>query len=94
MKSTFISQLCLGIAGLLLASAASAHDHKGNWIQWRGPLQTGVSLESYEGSGKMKEEPVWTDDILGRGTPVFYNGRMYSWGYRGKGPDLEEVLQA
>ncbi len=67
--------------------------HKGNWLSWRGPLQTGVSLESFEGF-KLNEEPVWTDEISGQGTPVVFNGRLYTWGYRGTGPDLEEVLQA
>lgn len=67
--------------------------HRGNWITWRGPLQTGVSLETYE-NGSLNPEPIWTDSIAGRGTPVIFNGRIYSWGYRGKGPDLEEVVQA
>ena len=67
--------------------------HKGNWLSWRGPLQTGVSLESFEGF-KLNEEPAWTDDISGQGTPVVFSGRLYTWGYRGTGPDLEEVLQA
>ena len=68
--------------------------HKANWISWRGPLQTGASLETYKGSGDLNPKPVWTDDIRGRGTPVIFKGRLYSWGYRGKGPDLEEVIQA
>jgi len=68
--------------------------HKGNWISWRGPLQTGVSLESYKGSGELDPTPVWEDSIAGQGTPIVFKGRLYSWGYRGKGPDLEEVLQA
>lgn len=62
-------------------------------MSWRGPLQTGVSLESYQ-DFKFNEEPVWTDEISGQGTPVVFNGRIYSWGYRGTGPDLEEVVQA
>ncbi|MEC5127603.1 PQQ-binding-like beta-propeller repeat protein [Verrucomicrobiales bacterium BCK34] len=67
--------------------------HKGNWLSWRGPLQTGVSLESFD-NFKLNEEPIWTDAISGQGTPVVFNGRLYTWGYRGTGPDLEEVLQA
>ncbi len=66
---------------------------KGDWPNWRGPLQTGVSLESYEGY-EFNPEPVWTDEIASQGAPVIYNGRLYSWGYRGKGPDLVEVVQA
>ncbi|MDF1812435.1 MAG: PQQ-binding-like beta-propeller repeat protein [Verrucomicrobiales bacterium] len=68
--------------------------HKGNWVSWRGPLQTGVSLESYAGSGELDPNPVWVDEIAGRGTPVIFKGRIYSWGYRGKGADLDEVIQA
>lgn len=65
--------------------------NKGNWISWRGPLQTGVSLETYE-NWSLDTKPLWTFDMAGRGNPVIYNGRLYSWGYRGKGADLEEVV--
>ncbi|MDF2377251.1 MAG: PQQ-binding-like beta-propeller repeat protein [Verrucomicrobiales bacterium] len=77
------------------ASALSegADIHQGNWLSWRGPLQTGESLETYK-DFKFNETPVWTDDIAGQGTPVIFKGRLYSWGYRGTGPDLEEVVQA
>jgi outer membrane protein assembly factor BamB len=67
--------------------------HKGNWISWRGPLQTGVSLETYK-NWSFDPKPVWTFDMAGRGNPVIYKGRLYSWGYRGKGADLEEVVTA
>lgn len=77
-------------------TAAHADDTplgKGNWPSWRGPLQTGVSLESYEGYS-FNPEPLWTDAIASQGAPVVFNGRLYSWGYRGKGADLVEVVQA
>ncbi|MAS92153.1 MAG: hypothetical protein CMO55_03060 [Verrucomicrobiales bacterium] len=80
-------------AAVVSAQSADPGVHKENWIAWRGPLQNGSSLESYS-DYKFNTEPVWTDDIPGRGTPVIYNGRMYSWGYRGETTDLEEVLQA
>lgn len=67
--------------------------HHGNWMNWRGPLQNGVSLERYK-NGKFNPEPVWSYDMEGRGTPVIHNGQLYSWGYRGAGPDLQEVLTA
>lgn len=89
LRSAFAAILAVGAS----ASLQGADIHKGNWISWRGPLQTGVSLESYE-DFKFNEKPVWTDDISGGGTPVIFNGRLYTWGYRGTGPDLEEVLQA
>ena len=90
----FLFRALLG--STLLGATAIAQDadiHKGNWLSWRGPLQTGVSLESYE-KFSFNEEPIWTDAISGQGVPVVFNGRLYSWGYRGAGPDLEEVVQA
>ncbi|MDF1852048.1 MAG: PQQ-binding-like beta-propeller repeat protein [Verrucomicrobiales bacterium] len=90
----FFSRVIL--ATTLFGATAMAQDadiHKGNWLSWRGPLQTGVSLETYE-KFAFQEEPVWTDAISGQGVPVIFNGRIYSWGYRGTGPDLEEVVQA
>ena len=78
-------------AGLLHAQEGDVH--QGNWSSWRGPLQTGVSLESYE-DYEFNPEPVWSDSISGAGTPVIFNGRIYSWGFRGTGQELMEVLQA
>lgn len=66
--------------------------HKGNWITWRGPLQTGVSLEDYPDGAKLNPEAEWTYDLAGGGTPLVFDGRLYVWGYRGKGSDLAEVL--
>lgn len=89
-----ITRVC--IAALTFGSLAVVMGediNKGNWISWRGPLQTGVSLESYK-DFEFNTEPVWTDDIAGRGTPVVFNGRLYSWGYRGRDAELVEVLQA
>ncbi|NNE90490.1 MAG: hypothetical protein HKN23_02485, partial [Verrucomicrobiales bacterium] len=93
--NTFLRSLFALAALAVSGPQIQAQDdiHKGNWLSWRGPLQSGVSLESYEGY-EFNETPVWTDEIAGRGTPVVFNGRLYSWAYRGKGPDLEEVVQA
>jgi len=87
--------LLLGLLFTLSATPLFSQDdiHQGNWISWRGPLQTGVSLESYDG-GEFDPEPVWTDEISGQGTAVIFKGRLYTWGYRGSGPDVVEVLQA
>lgn len=79
--------------GCLGSGVQAAPAQEGNWLHWRGPLQTGVSLERYD-SGSFNPKPVWTLPLSGRGTPVIHNGRMYAWGYRGKGPDLVEVLTA
>lgn len=90
MQKSHFSVFLVFISSISLASARNLHE--GNWISWRGPLQTGVSLESYQ-EGSFNPEPVWTDSIAGRGTPVIFNGRIFSWGYRGKGADLEELVQ-
>lgn len=64
------------------------------WTNWRGPNQDGVSSETglpdrivVDG-----ENHLWSHDLLGRGTPVLANGRLFTGGYRGEGPDLQEVL--
>jgi len=92
MKSIFRIFCLLSISGTIAVSQ-NADTSKGNWLNWRGPLQSGVSLESYK-DYKFNETPVWTDQVSGQGTPVVFNGRLYSWGYRGTGPDLEEFVQA
>lgn len=76
------------------AAGAKASPEQGNWLSWRGPLQTGVSLEHYGDGAKFNPEPVWTADLVGRGTPVIHDGQLYSWSYSGKGPDLYEVVTA
>ena len=64
------------------------------WLNWRGPHQNGMSNEKglptkLEVGGKNQ---LWTYEISGRGQPVIANGRVYAWGYRGDGPNLQEVL--
>ncbi|NRB74304.1 MAG: PQQ-binding-like beta-propeller repeat protein [Verrucomicrobiales bacterium] len=93
MKLPLRVLLVLTAVGTLAMPSMAEDIHKGNWLAWRGPLQTGVSLESYA-DFEFNETPVWTDAISGQGTAVVFNGRIYSWGYRGSGPDLEEVVQA
>lgn len=92
MKPLFFGAALVAFS-LAISNAEDAPLGKGNWSSWRGPLQTGVSLESYEGY-EFNPEPIWTDAIASQGAPVVHNGRIYSWGYRGKGPDLIEVVQA
>lgn len=73
------------------ASAADAGKGKNNWTTWRGPYQNGVSAEHYK-SGKLNPTPAWVYDTSGRGAPVVCDGKVFSWGYRGKDRDLVEVL--
>ncbi len=92
IRTKQFSPWLVAIFGAGLVTAAQAEE-QGNWLSWRGPLQTGVSLEDYE-NPTFHTEPLWTDELSGGGTPVIYNGRLYTWGYRGEGPDLVEVIQA
>ncbi len=76
----------------LAASLFTLSLHANDWPNWRGPLQTGVSLEHYTGAGALPESPAWTYDARGRGTPVVFDGKVILWGYRGETTDLIELL--
>ncbi len=90
-RFSIVSALAVLVSGGALAAKDEAIAPGSNWPMWRGPYQNGVSLEHYK-NPKLKTEPIWTYDTKGRGTPVIYDGRVFSWGYRGAGPDLREVL--
>jgi len=62
-----------------------------NWYHWRGPLQSGESVEHHS-SALLEEKPSWTYDSNGRGTPVVVDGKVFSFGYRGQNEDLVELL--
>lgn len=84
--------LCL-LIGYLLSGIAFAAPVKG-WLHWRGPQQSGTSLEKglpdkWELGGA---NDLWSLDMAGRGTPVVAGNRLYVWSYEGDGPDLQEVL--
>jgi outer membrane protein assembly factor BamB len=62
---------------LVLAAAAA---HAGDWAQWRGPEQTGVSREKglvEEWSLEGMKNVLWVSPIGGRAAPVMMNGRVY-----------------
>ena len=73
---------------LSLAAQATAND----WLNWRGPLQTGQSLEHYENAAGLDETPAWTYDSRSRGCPVVCDGKVFSFGYRGEKEELVELL--
>src|SRR5215831_12820153 len=64
------------------------------WLDWRGPQQDGTSLEKGLPStwALGGENDLWHIDLAGGGTPVIGNGKVFAFGYRGEGPDLQEVL--
>lgn len=77
---------CIGLA-------SSLHVTANDWPNWRGPLQMGVSLEQFEGAtGKLDETPVWTHPTRSRGCPVVFDGRVFSFGYRGEKEELIELV--
>lgn len=80
-------------AGMAFALFAGSYSLQANdWTNWRGPLQNGVSLEHYTGSGELAQGPAWTYNARSRGTPVVVDGKVVLWGYRGETTDLIEIL--
>ncbi len=60
------------------------------WLDWRGPLQTGVSLEKGLPQKVDAKAALWTADFPGQSSPVIANGKLYIMGYQGEGPNLQE----
>ena len=60
------------------------------WLDWRGPLQTGVSLERGLPEKVDAKTALWTADFPGQSAPVIANGKLYIMGFQGEGPDLQE----
>ncbi|MEP4078043.1 PQQ-binding-like beta-propeller repeat protein [Haloferula sp.] len=63
------------------------------WLDWRGPLQTGASLEKGLPSDLKIGNELWTYEVQGAGTPTIADGRLYAFGFYGeKGEDTQEAL--
>ena len=72
---------------LQISSASAAV----NWYSWRGPNQTGFSIErGLPDKIANKEAALWVADFPGQSTPVVANGKLYVMGYLGEGPDMQE----
>ncbi len=69
--------------------AVAAGGVKG-WLDWRGPLQTGVSLETGLPEKIDAKSALWSVDFPGQSAPVIANGRLYVMGYEGEGDGLQE----
>lgn len=83
-----------GLALLLAAAAATTTLTAAEWPGWRGPRQSAVSPEtglvsrwSPEG-----ENLVWRADLVGRSTPVVFDGRVCANGRAGEKIDMHEVV--
>lgn len=83
------------LAGMFVfLTTVDAAAERGNWPNWRGPLQNGTSLEEYE-EWSFDAKPDWTWEVPGAGTPVIYEGHVYSFGFRRySNTDVREYLAA
>jgi outer membrane protein assembly factor BamB len=82
---------------IVLTSFSSLVSHANpvtGWLNWRGPHQNGTSDETGlpEKWTPDGENQLWTYPLSGRGAPVITNDRLYVLGYRGDGPDLQELI--
>lgn len=64
------------------------------WPNWRGAKQCGVSDETGLPASVAPEggNLLWSYSLSGRGCPVAFRGRLFTWGYKGEGADLKEYL--
>jgi outer membrane protein assembly factor BamB len=85
------SQVVLLLVGFGFGGTLAA----GEWPGWRGPNQDGVSPETglvsrWSSEG---ENLVWhVKDLVGRSTPVVFDGRVCANGRAGEGVDMHEVV--
>lgn len=80
-----------GPANAAAAASKPVAKDEHNMFGWRGPLQSGASLEHFT-NGKLDPKPAWTRDTHGRGTPVIVDGKVFTFGYRGEKEELIEHL--
>src|SRR5262252_8621793 len=92
MKATIaLGALLLAVTSGATASTATNAPVQG-WLSWRGPQQTGASLEKNLPDTIDVKQPLWVADFPGQSTPVIANGKLYIMGYSGEGPDLQEGI--
>ena len=93
IESTMKLNKFAALATLGFLSASISEAAVSGWTNWRGPHQNGVTDEKgLPDTIDPEKNLLWSYEIAGRGTPVVAGGKVYAWGYRGKGPDLQEVL--
>lgn len=81
--------LFLAALPLMLTGAAETT----GWLNWRGPLHTGVSLETGLPEKCEPGSELWSYEMHGAGTPVIANGKLYAFGYYGEfGEEVREAL--
>jgi outer membrane protein assembly factor BamB len=82
------------VAGLIVSLPAAGPAAAGEWPAWRGPGQDAVSPETgliskWSTAG---ENLVWRADLVGRSTPVVFDGRVCTNGRVGQGLHKQEVV--
>jgi outer membrane protein assembly factor BamB len=84
------------LAALAFSAVSQAETpHICGWLNWRGPEQNGSTTQTGLPSTQAAfDTPLWTYELHGRGTPVIANGRLFAMGWKGTGPDLQEMLVA
>jgi len=91
----FVSLFCLSISSQA-AEKKPVKETKDavpqGWLDWRGPLQTGVTPETQLPSSVDSKKPLWSVDFPGQSSPVLFKGRLYINGYQGEGADLQEAV--
>ena len=90
MKLSFAKTLMA--FGLVLALGSTSHAAVSGWLDWRGPFQNGTSQEKGLPTKIDAKQTLWTADLPGQSTAVIANGKLYINGFRGEGPDLQEVI--
>ena len=80
------------LTALIIFSTLNTDAAVTGWTNWRGPHQSGRSDATDLPKAIRPADALWTHDIAGRGHAVIADGRVFAWGYRGKGADLQEVL--
>ena len=76
----------------LLVMALLGSARGGDWPAWRGPAQTGVSLET--GLPSSTQEILWRIPIGGRSTPAIVGGRVFAINLHGEGIMEQEQVFA
>ena len=84
--------LALILTNLAVCAQAGATDGPTGWLDWRGPSQSGVSVEKGLPEAADAGGARWTFAMPGRGTPVVSGGRLYTMAYSGEGLDLTEAI--
>ncbi|MDB6148692.1 MAG: Pyrrolo-quinoline quinone repeat-containing protein [Chthoniobacter sp.] len=99
MKFSSFALLSCGLSMVALPLQAAPRDAKAappktagvkGWLDWRGPYQTGVSLEKGLPEKVDAKAALWSVDFPGQSAPVIANGKLYVMGFQGEGPELQE----